>query len=240
MKIALIGYGKMGKAIEDIAVSRKHTIHARVNSAEELPLAKGADCCIEFTQPSAAFGNLKFCAQNNLPVVCGTTAWYDRYDELKAIVNEETGALLTATNFSIGVNIFFKINEELARIMNRFPEYEVSMEETHHLQKLDHPSGTATTLSEGITQNSSQLNHLKAYLDGETKPTLAADEFSILCKREPEVPGTHSIKYSSQIDDIFIEHKAHNRTGFATGAVFAAEWLVDKKGVYTMTDVLGI
>lgn len=240
MKIALIGYGKMGMAIEKIAISRNHIIHARINSKEELHLAKGADCCIEFTQPSAAFGNLQYCIENNLPVVCGTTAWYSQYDEIKRMVETHQGSLITATNFSIGVNIFFKINQELAKIMSQFPDYKVEMEETHHLQKLDHPSGTATTLSEGIMEHSKHLNGLKAYLDGETKPFLNQDEFSILCKREPEVPGTHSITYKSEIDDILIAHKAHNRSGFATGAIVAAEWLLKKKGTYTMNDVLSI
>jgi len=240
MKIALIGYGKMGKAIEQIALNKGHKIHAIVNNAEELPQTLGADCCIEFTQPSAAFKNLKFCLENKLPVVCGTTAWYERFDEIASIAKKENGALLTATNFSIGVNIFFKVNEELAKLMNKFPEYTVSMEETHHLQKLDHPSGTASTLSEGIINHSEKWDELKAYLEGESQPVPLKNEIPILCKREPEVPGTHSVQYKSEIDEIFIEHKANNRTGFATGAIVAAEWLANQKGVFTMQDVLGI
>lgn len=239
MKIALIGYGKMGKAIEQIALAQGDQIHAIVNDASELTKAIGADVCIEFTQPSAAFDNLKFCIENNLPVVCGTTAWYDRFDEIKDISEANSGALLTATNFSVGVNIFFKINRELAKIMNRFPEYKVSMEEVHHMQKLDHPSGTATTLANDIIQESSNVNSINAYLEGEESSEISG-ELSIQCKREPEVPGTHRILYESSIDNLFIEHKAKNRTGFASGALIAAKWLVGKRGVYTMNDVLGI
>jgi 4-hydroxy-tetrahydrodipicolinate reductase len=240
MKIALIGYGKMGKAIEQIALDQGYQIHAIINDAEELPKAMGADVCIEFTQPSSAFDNLKFCIENHLPVVCGTTAWYDRFEEIKEISSQNDGALLTATNFSIGVNVFFKINRELAKIMNKFPEYKVSMEEVHHLQKLDHPSGTATTLANDIINASGEIDSIRAYLEGETISAENENELSILCKREPEVPGTHSIKYESKIDTLFIEHKAKNRTGFASGAIIAAKWLVGKKGVFTMNDVLGI
>ena len=240
MKIALIGYGKMGKAIEQIAINNGDKVVAKINHKSELEKAIGADVCIEFTQPDAALENLLFCAKNNLPVVCGTTAWYDGYEEVKQAFEVNNGALLTATNFSIGVNIFFKINRELSKIMSKFPTYKVSMEETHHLQKLDHPSGTATTLAEDIIANTEGLNTFDAFAEGDKEPPQSSSSFGILCKRAPEVPGTHSVKYHSAIDDIFIEHKAHNRTGFATGAVTAAHWLRDKTGVFTMRDVLGL
>lgn len=239
MKLALIGYGKMGKAIEQIALEKNHTIHAKVDDQSQLNNIIGADVAIEFTQPNSAHNNLMFCAKNNIPVVCGTTAWYDTYEEVKNAFVKNEGAMLTATNFSIGVNIFFKLNEELAKMMNRFPEYMASMEESHHLQKKDHPSGTATTLAEGILTNSDSVDSFNAYLEDE-KPLADASTINIKCKREPEVPGTHSVKYSSQIDDIFIEHKAHNRKGFASGALTAAEWLCNKQGVFTMKDVLGL
>lgn len=231
---------KWGKAIEQIALDRGHTIHAIANTKEDLTKCIGADVCIEFTQPDAAVDNLTFCLEKGLPVVCGTTAWYENYDQIEKLTHQKNGALLTATNFSIGVNIFFKINKELAQIMNQFPNYKVSMEETHHLQKLDHPSGTASTLAEGIIESSDDAQTIKAYLEGESVPNTSENEIPILCKREPNVPGTHSVKYASEIDDIFIEHKAKNRKGFATGAVIAGEWLAGKQGVYGMSDVLGI
>ncbi len=239
MKLAIIGYGKMGKAIEQIALERGHSIHAIVSKAEELPNALGADCCIEFTRPDVAYTNLSFCIENGLPVVCGTTAWYEHFDALKGLVKEKGGSLLTATNFSIGVNLFFKLNEELARLMNNFPEYGVSMEETHHMEKLDHPSGTATTLAQGIISKHKGITDHHAFLEGESAGA-AESVLPILCKREPRVPGTHKVRYHSAIDDITIEHKAHNRKGFASGAVLAAEWLPGHKGVFTMKDVLGV
>lgn len=238
MKIALIGYGKMGKAIEKIALERGHTIHAKVNLPHEIAQIIEADVAIEFTQPDAAYGNLVFCAENNIPVVCGTTAWYDQYEEVKDLFIEREGALLTATNFSIGVNIFFKLNAELAKMMNKFSDYEVSMEEIHHLQKKDHPSGTATTLAEGIIDNVARVKGVQARLEDEQAANDKA-EVDILCKREEGVPGTHTVKYHSAIDDIVIEHKAHNRQGFALGSCLAAEWLQGKKGVFKMSDVLG-
>ena len=239
MKLALIGYGKMGKAVEQIALQRGHNIVATIDKNDDLNAIKDADCCIEFTAPNMAFSNLKFCVENNIPVVSGTTGWYEDYDVIKVLVEEKNGALLTATNFSIGVNIFFKINEILAGMMNKFPEYNISMEEIHHLQKLDHPSGTGISLAQGIIKGNDRITSYKGYLEGE-KMDSTRSEIPILCKREPDVPGTHSIKYESEIDEIVILHRAKNRTGFATGAVVAAEWLQKNKGVFTMKDVMGL
>lgn len=239
MKLALIGYGKMGKAVAQIAMQRGHQVVAKIDKIEDISLVKGADCCIEFTAPHAAYKNLKFCIENNIPVVCGTTGWYDAYDELKDLVLEKKGALLTATNFSIGVNMFFKVNSVLANMMNNFNEYDITMEEIHHLQKIDHPSGTGISLAQGIVSNIDRINSYKGYLEGEQVDPNNT-EVAILCKREPDIPGTHTIKYESDIDEIVITHRAKSRTGFATGAVVAAEWLLKNKGVFTMKDVLGL
>lgn len=240
MKIALIGYGKMGKTIEQIALQRNHQIYAIADKESDFPALVDADCCIEFTQPNAAARNLNFCVENNIPVVCGTTAWYQHYESVKQHFLNNNGALITATNFSIGVNVFFKLNEVLAEMMQKIGHYIPEMEEVHHLQKLDHPSGTATTLAQGIFKNFPSYNTLKAYLEGEVKPPNMANVLNVLCKRASEVPGTHTVKYTSAIDEIEITHTAKSREGFATGAVVAAEWLQNKKGVYTMKDVLGI
>ena len=233
MKIALIGYGKMGKEIEQIALSRGHEIvftsnHAITNSSDQI---KSADVAVEFSQPDAAANNILACFDLGIPVVVGTTGWYNRLNEIKSEAESKGGTLLYATNFSIGVNILFHMNEKLASIMNDVQEYEPSIQEIHHLQKLDKPSGTAITIAEGILQN---LDRKKQW----TLDEPSADDLHIDVLREPEVPGTHIIKYDSEVDFIEIKHEANSRKGFALGAVKAAEWLQNKKGVFTMKDFL--
>ena len=238
MNIALIGYGKMGKAIEAIAVERGHHVVLKIDidnlndfTRENLHQAQAA---IEFTKPETAFANVTKCIEFGVPVVSGSTGWYDRLDEVKYLCTERNGAMLCASNFSIGVNIFFEINRHLAKVMNHFPEYRIEMEEIHHTQKLDAPSGTAITLAEGIIDEISRVK--KWELDGKSK----MDEIPVRAVRKDNIPGTHSVKYASEIDDIEIIHTAHTRKGFALGAVLAAEYIHDKKGIFSMTDLLKI
>ncbi len=237
MKIALIGYGKMGHAIESIALERGHEIVLKITSANRNQLADGslqaADVAIEFTRPDAAFEHVTASFEAGVPVVCGTTGWNEHFEEAKELCNRHQGALLQASNFSIGVNIFFSVNKKLAALMQRQPEYDVAIEEIHHTQKKDAPSGTAITIAEQIIQ---EIDRKKAWkLDAD-----APDMLSIVAVREDNVPGTHTVTYNSAVDSIELSHTAHNRTGFASGAVLAAEFLKGKKGVFTMNDVLGI
>lgn len=240
MKIALIGYGKMGKAIEEIALQRGHEIVAKIdasNSVSEL-LAQQIDVAIEFTRPDAVVNNILFCQENHIPVVVGTTAWSHEFPKVENAVNTHNGALLYASNFSVGVNIFFEINRRLAKLMNQQTEYTVSIEEIHHLQKLDAPSGTAVSIANDIISNIDVLESWK--LGEEEEPTVKKSELAITSFRQPDVPGTHVVRYESEIDTIEILHEAHNRKGFALGAVLAAEFLKGKKGIFTMSDVLNI
>lgn len=234
MKIALLGYGKMGKAIEALLSEYGHTCAGKFNSENPATVEalSEADVAIEFSSPEQCSKNIALCFEANLPVVVGTTAWYDRYDEVVSKMNS-SNALLAATNFSIGVQITFHLNKELARVMSKFPEYTASIEEIHHTAKLDKPSGTAITLAEGILENSNSLTNWK--LDSENE-----NELRINALRLPDVPGTHTIRYTSEIDTIELKHEAHNRKGFAAGAIRAAEFLHGKSGVYTMKDVLNL
>lgn len=235
MKLALIGYGKMGKEIEKIALERGHTIILKVdieNKNFALEDLKNCDVAIEFTNPEAAIHNIKSCFNANVPVVIGTTGWYQFFEEVRTACMNDNRAMLYATNFSIGVNIFFDINRRLAKLMNDQKNYEVTIEEIHHTQKLDAPSGTAITIAEGII---GELDRKDQWTSGESKP---ANHLNIFSQRIDNIPGTHIVKYSSSVDDIEISHVAHNRKGFALGAVLAAEWIKDKKGVFTMSDVL--
>ena len=232
MKIALFGYGKMGKTIERLATERGHTIVAKVNKGLNENIAK-ADVAIDFSIPTAAYKNITRCFDTGLPVVSGTTGWLERYDDVVELCKQKDGSFIYASNFSLGVNLFFELNKQLAKMMAKFKEYSISMEEIHHTQKLDAPSGTAITLAEGIIENTSKN---KWALD----VTKSVDELPIVSKRINDVPGTHSIAYDSVVDQIEIKHTAKNRDGFALGAIIAAEWLHTKKGVYTMKDVLGI
>lgn len=237
MNIALIGYGKMGHTIEKIAKDRGHAIAAIVDEKTETSLAdlkpEQIDVAIEFTQPISAFDNLHKCISVGIPVISGTTGWLDRYDELKDYATQQEGTLLYSSNFSLGVNLFFKINEYVAQLMSQYSGYGIEMEEVHHTQKKDAPSGTAITLAEGI------INNHERFSNWENQKSDKPEALSIISKRIDEVPGTHSISYGSPEDEIKIIHTAHSRQGFALGAVLVAEWIHDKKGVFTMDDFLG-
>ncbi len=235
MKIILLGYGKMGKEIEKIALSRKHEVVLKVDEHNAKSITandlKKGDVAIEFSTPHTVINNINLCFDAGLPVVVGTTGWYDQFETIKKKCLDKNQSLFHATNFSVGVNLFFKVNKYLAEIMNNYPEYEVSMEEIHHIHKLDKPSGTAITLA---TQVIEKINRKKNWsIEHKNNDTLFIKDV-----REGEVPGTHIIKYSSAIDDIEIMHKAHNRKGFAQGSVLAAEFLANKKGIYTMDDLV--
>lgn len=235
MNIALFGYGKMGKEIEAIALKRGHSVVLKidkdnVDTITETDLKK-ADVIIEFSTPHTVLENIKKCINAKVPVVVGTTGWYDSFEAIKKLCTEKNSSLFYATNFSLGVNLFFKVNSYLAELMNKYSDYEVSMEEIHHIHKLDKPSGTAITLAEQII---SKIDKKKKW-SIEKNDT---ENLFIRDIREGEVPGTHIIKYQSEVDDIEIMHKAHNRKGFALGAVIAAEFLNGKKGIYTMSDII--
>ncbi|WP_452226039.1 4-hydroxy-tetrahydrodipicolinate reductase [Lacinutrix cladophorae] len=231
MKIALLGYGKMGKTIEQIAIQRGHTIVTKAMD-EDYDISE-ADIAIDFSIPTAAYKNISNCIENNIPVISGTTGWLEDYDKAVALCQEKKGAFIYASNFSLGVNIFFELNNYLAKMMNTLKDYKVSMEEIHHTQKLDAPSGTAITLANDIIKEHTSYTNWS--IDQNTENALP-----IIAKRIEDVPGTHSISYKSDVDTIDITHTAHNRQGFALGAVVAAEWLLGKTGVFTMKDVLNI
>lgn len=237
MKIALLGYGKMGRIIEQIAVARGNEIVLKVDEHNALTYSDAelmsADVAIEFSTPSGAYNNIMRCFTCNVPVVVGTTGWLAKMDEVKAACLEHQQAFFYASNYSIGVNIFFRLNEQLAKMMNGYGEYDVRMDEIHHIHKLDSPSGTGITLANGIIAN---LERKQKWVEGEKA---LPGEIPIVSHREGEVPGTHSITYTSEVDTITITHEAHSRKGFALGAVVAAEWLPGKKGVFGMNDLLG-
>ena len=233
MKILLVGYGKMGKIIERIALERGHTIAGRIDidNPQDLDTAE-ADVAIEFSRPEAAFDNVRRCLNRKIPVVCGTTGWLERKNEIDELCRKMNSAFFYASNYSLGVNVFFKVNEYLARLMGSVDGYQISMDEVHHTEKKDAPSGTAITLAEGILKYAHQK---KKWVNNETSK---ADELEIKSFRINQVPGTHVVKYTSPVDDIEIKHVAHSREGFAKGAVMVAEWLKDKKGVLNMDDYL--
>ncbi|WP_372800451.1 4-hydroxy-tetrahydrodipicolinate reductase [Lutibacter sp.] len=233
MKIALLGYGRMGKTIEQIALQKGHEIVLKVDENTKNYDITIADVAIDFSIPSVAFNNIKNCFKNNVPVVSGTTGWLAKFEEAKTICKQQKGAFIYASNYSLGVNIFFELNNYLAKMMHHLDDYQISLEEIHHTKKLDAPSGTAITLAEDIIKHSSKNSWTLDVTNNET-------ELPIVAKRIDDVPGTHSIKYKSKVDTIDIKHTAHNRDGFALGAVVAAEWLVGKTGVFTMKDVLGL
>jgi len=238
MKIALIGYGKMGKAIEEIAIEKGHTIVLKIdlNNIDEFTKANlsQADVAIEFTSPHTAFENVKKCIEYNVPVICGSTGWLDKWNEIETLCHQQNGTILYASNFSIGVNLFFELNTYLAKLMSKYNDYNVSLTEIHHTQKKDAPSGTAITLAEQVLANNSIK---KSWVNHQTTNT---GELEIISERIDPAPGTHTIKYASAIDDIEITHTAHNRVGFASGAVLAAEFIHNKKGIFTMKDALGL
>jgi len=233
MNIILLGYGKMGRTIEKIAMNRGHEISARIDidNQSELDYAEG-DVVIEFSHPDSAFNNITKCLLRNLPVVSGTTGWLDRRAEVIDLCSQVDGTFFYASNYSLGVNLFFKVNEYLAKMMNGFPEYEIAMDEIHHSEKKDAPSGTAISLAEGILKN---VTRKKSWV---SKKTRKAEEIYIGSFRIDQVPGTHIVKYESPIDDIEIKHTAHSRDGFALGAVLVAEWAQNRKGVLSMDDFL--
>jgi len=238
MKIALVGYGKMGKAIEEIALQNGHEIVLKITieNTEDLTTEnlQKADVAIEFTGPESAAENLEKCIDAGIPVVCGSTGWLNKWDEIKNRCLSKNGALVYSSNYSIGVNLFFELNKHLSKLMKDYETYDVKMEEIHHTQKKDAPSGTAITLAEQILEN---IKRKKNWVNHSSdKP----DELQIISERIDPAPGTHKIKYTSSIDDIEITHTAHNRMGFAGGAVKAAEFIKDKKGIFSMKDVLGL
>lgn len=230
MKIALLGYGKMGKVIEKIALERGHEIVLKKGSNDSFSGLENANVAIDFSVPNCAVENISTCLKMNIPVVSGTTGWLEKYDEMVTLCQQKNGSFIYGSNFSLGVNIFFELNEYLAKMMSNLEQYNVSIEEIHHTQKLDAPSGTAISLANGIIKNSDYTNWT---LDKANK-----NEIHIDAKRIENVPGTHSIFYNSEVDQIEIKHTAHSREGFALGAVIAAEWILNKKGVFTMKDVL--
>ena len=232
MNIALFGYGRMGKMIEALAESRGHQIVARIDLDTVTIDFSQMDVAIDFSTPDSAFGNISNCLKHKVPVISGTTGWLADYDKAIQLCEEEQGAFIYASNFSLGVNVFFELNQQLAKMMKQLRQYEVSITEIHHTQKLDAPSGTAITLAEGILEYSDYT--------GWRLDEAVENKLQIASKRIGEVPGTHTIDYKSNVDSIEIKHTAHNREGFALGALIAAEWLVGKTGVFSMKDVLGL
>ena len=237
MNIALIGYGRMGHEIESVAVKRGHFIKLIVDQDNEQDLnsinLKGIDVAIEFSLPAAAFSNISKCLNEKIPVVSGTTGWLESYNKVVDICNKNNCAFIHSSNYSIGVNLLFKLNAELAKYMDGYKDYSVSIEEIHHIKKLDAPSGTAITLAEGIAVNHS------AYKKWCFENEITDNCIPIRSIREGEVPGTHSITWDSDIDTISLKHVAKNRKGLALGAVVAAEFIFSKRGVFTMNDVMG-
>ena len=231
MKIALVGYGKMGQIIDEIATKKGHQIVAKLNETPTLENLNNPDVVIEFSNPEVAFTNIKFCLENKIPVICGTTGWLDKKPEIQEIALQNNTAFLYGSNFSLGVNLFFALNEKLATLMKDFSEYKVQLEEIHHIHKKDAPSGTAISLAEGIIKNDKRFDAWK--LD-ETQNK----DLGIFALREDEVPGTHSVYYKSEVDEIEIKHTAFNRDGFAVGAIIAAEWIIGKTGNFSLNDVL--
>ena len=232
MKIALLGYGKMGQVIERIALERGHEIVLRKNADDTFDGLETADVAIDFSIPDAAVTNISACLNANIPVISGTTGWLEHYHTVAALCEEKNGAFIYGSNFSLGVNLFFELNAQLAKMMSKFDQYKVSMEEIHHTQKLDAPSGTAISLAKDIIENSDYSSW--------ALQNAKNDEILIDAKRIENVPGTHCVTYNSAVDSIEIKHTAHSREGFALGAVIAAEWLLGKTGIFTMKDVLNL
>jgi 4-hydroxy-tetrahydrodipicolinate reductase len=238
MKIGLVGYGKMGKAIEEIAIERGHEILFKSNSV--FPLNQrdidSIDVIIEFTKPDLAIPHIDMVLNANKPIVVGTTGWNDQLHFVIKKVNETNGSLLYASNFSIGVNLFFELNEKLAQLMSNKPQYKASIDEIHHTQKIDAPSGTAITLANTILENNE--SYFSWVCEEGKEPHTTTGQLGVVAHRIPDVPGTHTVAYNSDIDSISITHQAHNRKGFALGAVLSAEWLLNKKGIFTIKDML--
>ncbi|XWN34751.1 MAG: 4-hydroxy-tetrahydrodipicolinate reductase [Roseivirga sp.] len=236
MRILLLGYGKMGKAIEQVALQRDHQIVHKIDSTNRPILAEitpgAVDVAIEFSQPTAAYENIYQCLSQQIPVLSGTTGWLDRKEELHAYCQAQQGTFFYASNFSIGMHIFYQVNTFLAKLMNQCAEYDVTLKEVHHLEKKDRPSGTALTLAEGI------LRHLHHKKDWALAPTQAKESLPIFAQREKDVPGTHTVTYTASADTLTFQHTAHSREGFALGAVRVAEWMQEKQGILSMEDFL--
>lgn len=238
MRTLLIGYGKMGQAIENLLVERGHPAPHIADVAQNKLLSDidpaSVDVAIDFTTPAAVMPNISHCLKSGIPLVVGTTGWHNELQQVKQQVDQHKGSLFYSSNFSLGVNLFFKLNRQLAKLMNSYPEYEAAIEEIHHLQKLDSPSGTAITTAEGVLKEHG--TYLKWHLASEENAE--QNSLAITALRQPDVPGTHEISYTSKIDKISLRHEAFSRQGFALGAVVAAEWLVGKNGIFTMDDLL--
>jgi 4-hydroxy-tetrahydrodipicolinate reductase len=236
LKIALLGYGKMGKEIEKMANEKKHQIIMKIDTLDDWAITgnelKYADVAIEFSMPHVVINNIKSCFKVNVPVVVGTTGWYEQLEEIIDLCKENKQTLFYASNFSLGVNIFFEINRKLAKLMNKYHQYEILAEETHHIEKVDAPSGTAIKLANDIIEIHSGKSKWV------NKPSVTPDELEIISVRHKNVPGTHIVKYGSEYDTLEIKHTAKNRKGFAEGALLAAEWVIGKKGVFQMKDML--
>jgi 4-hydroxy-tetrahydrodipicolinate reductase len=237
MNIALIGYGKMGKAIEEIAISRGHSVVVKFNSQNPLESSqlRTTDVAIEFSQPNLVVKHIKLCADGQIPIVVGTTAWEEHLQEIINHIDKREASLIYSSNFSIGVNLFFEMNKHLARLMNDQSEYKAAITEIHHLQKIDAPSGTAVTLAKDLISNNSAYSSWKLKEDAQY---FEKSDLPISAIREENIPGTHIINYTSEIDTLSIIHQAHNRKGFALGAVIAAEFIYKKQGIFTMSDIL--
>ena len=237
MKIAIIGYGKMGKTIEALAKKKGHDIVLKINdskiSKQDVVILKNVDVAIEFSQPEGAFENIKSCLEHGVPVISGTTGWLEKMDEAIELCKKHDGAFFYASNYSVGVNIFFEINKALATMMNQQPQYDIQLEEIHHTQKLDAPSGTAISLAKDILKN---IDRKQKWVNSNNN---TSTELAIRSKRIDQVPGTHIIEYISPVDTIEIKHTAHSRQGFANGALAAAEWIIGRKGFFGMNDLLG-
>jgi len=232
MKISLVGYGKMGKIIDKISQSRGHEIVARIDETPCEDVLNNPDVVIEFSSPESAYDNIKICLDAGIPVVCGTTGWLDKKADIEKYAIDKGGTFLYGSNFSLGVNLFFALNKKLARLMKPFQEYIPQLEEIHHVHKKDSPSGTAITLAEEIIENYN--------FDSWKLEETIGNKLGIFALRKDEIPGTHSVFYKSNVDEIEIKHTAFTRDGFALGAVIASEWIADKKGIFTMDDVLGL
>lgn len=232
MKIALLGYGKMGKAIEKIALERGHEIVLKKSTNDSFKGLQKADVAIDFSAPDSAVHHISECLNQGIPIVSGTTGWLENYQQMVNLCQKKQGSFIYGSNFSLGVNLFFLLNEKLAEMMKAFPEYKVEMEEVHHTQKLDAPSGTAISLANQIIQKTDYTSWQLGKAQNQV--------IGIEAKRIENVPGTHSVYYKSSIDEIEIKHTAHSREGFALGAVMASEWIIGKKGIFSMKDVLGL
>ena len=245
MKIALLGYGRMGRIIEKIAVDRLHQIVLKIKADNLHELTsenlRSADVAIEFSTPATALANIYTCFEAGVPVVAGTTGWYNSLGDVKQRCGQDNGALIYASNFSVGVNVFFHVNKTLARLMNGYPYYDIQVEEIHHTKKLDAPSGTAITIAEGIIENNDTktewLNVLTSDSSAATADNVKANQLLIESFRIDSVPGTHTVIYDSEVDMLELKHTAHNRNGFALGAVLAAEWIIGRKGIHTVQDM---